>query len=360
MARLHSKDRGLFERPAGSDIWWIRFHDHLGKERRLKVGKKSLAVKAYKLKKEQVRQVKLGLLPADFFEEKRSTTLKDYLESIKPELEQKKSWCEDSRFFKRWIALLGAYPLDQISSSHAVKRRTAQLEKGLKPATINRETAFLKAMLFRAVRDGVLAKNPLEGFKLLPENNEHDIYLTEPQEARLEQVMAPEDFEVLAVAVDTGLRQSEQFRLAWTQVNFDDGWIVIQETKTEKGRSVPFTDRVERILRRRYACRKSPWVFPNQAGDRPRSSSSFYANVYLPALKAAELPHMTWHQAGRHTAGTRLAQRGVSEGLIQAILGHSSNRTTKRYIHHSPENLKAVIKVLNPPSSGKGGLSLVK
>ena len=36
MAREGGKDRGLFERPAGSGVWWIRYHDALGRERREK------------------------------------------------------------------------------------------------------------------------------------------------------------------------------------------------------------------------------------------------------------------------------------------------------------------------------------
>ncbi len=328
MARKNGKDRGLFERPKGSDIWWIRFHDHRGSEKRLKIGRKSLAEKAYHQRKELVRQIKLGLLPASALEGKTVPTLSEYLESIWPELEKKKSWRDEKRFTKRWRQMIGHLNLDEIGPVHLVKRRTALLAKGKRPATINRESAFMKATLARAVRDGVLDSNPLSGFKLLPENNEHDKYLTEPQEARLAKVMPPEDFEILAVAVDSGLRQGEQFSLTWPQINFDDNWIIIQEAKGEKGRSVPMTERVRDILLRRYETRTSFFVFPNPAGDKSRSARSFYIEVYLPALETAEVPHLTWHQAGRHTCGTRLAQRGAPQGVIEAILGHRSNKVS--------------------------------
>jgi hypothetical protein len=198
MARADGKDRGLFQKPANSGVWWIRFADHRKRERRFKVGKKSDAQKAYAHKKQIVQKIKLGTLPETALDGEDIPTLKEYLESITPELEQKKSWRDDQRFLKRWVAMLGSYGIDEIQAKHAVKRRTAQLAKGKKPATVNRETAFLKAALTRAVRDGVLEKNPLAGFKMLPENNEHDLYLTEPQEVRLAAVMAPEDFEVVA------------------------------------------------------------------------------------------------------------------------------------------------------------------
>lgn len=43
MARPKGEDRGLEERPKGSGVWYIRYHDHLGKEHREKVGPKALA-----------------------------------------------------------------------------------------------------------------------------------------------------------------------------------------------------------------------------------------------------------------------------------------------------------------------------
>src|SRR5271154_2587054 len=47
MARQGGKDRGLFERPSGSGVWWIRYHDAGGTERRERIGSKALARKRY-------------------------------------------------------------------------------------------------------------------------------------------------------------------------------------------------------------------------------------------------------------------------------------------------------------------------
>ena len=47
MARTGGQDRGLFERPAGSGVWWIRYHDVTGRERREKAGTKTEARTLY-------------------------------------------------------------------------------------------------------------------------------------------------------------------------------------------------------------------------------------------------------------------------------------------------------------------------
>ncbi len=32
------RQRGIFERPKGSGVWWVRYHDQFGREHREKVG----------------------------------------------------------------------------------------------------------------------------------------------------------------------------------------------------------------------------------------------------------------------------------------------------------------------------------
>ena len=53
------KERGVFEKVPGSDIWWIRFKD-AGVEHREKVGRRGDAIKLYKIRKADIlRGVKM-------------------------------------------------------------------------------------------------------------------------------------------------------------------------------------------------------------------------------------------------------------------------------------------------------------
>lgn len=248
-------------------------------------------------------------------------------------------------------------PLTEVSKEHARLRQAARLAKGIAPATINREIDFLKARLQQAVDDEILARNPLARFKKLPEDNMSDRFLLEPEEDRLEAVMAPADFDLVAIAIDTGLRQSEQFKLAWTSVNFENGgWLSIRGAKDEKSRSVPLTARALAILQRLYASRTSAFVFPNSKG-RPRSSINFYQRQFQPALAAAGVEGVVWHTL-RHTTASRLALQGKSPQAIAQILGHSQTKTTERYAHLLPESARATISALERPH--KGGLRAVR
>jgi hypothetical protein len=44
-AASRRRQRGIFERPRGSSLWWVRYHDEHGREHREKVGPKGLALK---------------------------------------------------------------------------------------------------------------------------------------------------------------------------------------------------------------------------------------------------------------------------------------------------------------------------
>ena len=52
------KQRGVFEKERGSGVWWIRYFDQFGKKRREKAGSKSVAIKLYGKRKQQVLEGK--------------------------------------------------------------------------------------------------------------------------------------------------------------------------------------------------------------------------------------------------------------------------------------------------------------
>jgi hypothetical protein len=70
--RRESKPRGVFEKVPGSGVWWIRYLDQFGKKRREKAGSKSVAIKLYGKRKQQVLEGKK--LP-ELFRMPRSTSV---------------------------------------------------------------------------------------------------------------------------------------------------------------------------------------------------------------------------------------------------------------------------------------------
>ena len=50
------RERGVFERPKGSGIWWVRYADENGRMHREKVGPRSLALNVYRKRKTEVQE----------------------------------------------------------------------------------------------------------------------------------------------------------------------------------------------------------------------------------------------------------------------------------------------------------------
>src|SRR5713101_5630636 len=58
MARKNSRDRGLFEQPSGSGVWWTCYFDAFGRRHREKAGSKGLARRLYEKRKTEIREAR--------------------------------------------------------------------------------------------------------------------------------------------------------------------------------------------------------------------------------------------------------------------------------------------------------------
>jgi integrase len=370
-SKAEEKPRGVFERPKGSGVWWIHWYDHNSQRRRQKIGTFAAAKRARGEVKALVHKINKGALPPEALVEAKylspsdiglntDLTLKEFVTACIPELKQKKSWKDLKRFSESWVKLIGHFNLSDIEAKHAVKRRTARLDKGASPSTCNRETEFLRAILNRAVREGHLLVNPLTKLSDLPEDNIRVRSLTDNEEQRLEAEMTAEKFDLVAVAMDTGLRRAKVFGLPWVDVDLERGWITVKGAKAGSSRQVPMTQRVLAILERRRQSQKGAWVFPNRTGARPMAADNFCKRQFRPALERAGIHDFKFHDL-RHTFASRLAMAGKGGRVLTGLLGHKSTKTTDRYAHLEPEAFRAAVDVLNKDKGdSKGGLWAVK
>ena len=221
----------------------------------------------------------------------------------------------------------------------SVHIQTKQLQRQWKDATINRHFAYIRHIFTLAVNDGKLDRNPMTGVKLFPESN-RTIFLSNDELVRLSAIMAPEHWRLVAFAVETGLRRSEQFSLRWDHVNLESGVLTIPISKSGKTRHVPLSDNSKTILRSLDTILTSPFVFPSVRDQlKPFSPSSFLELVYRPALRRAGIIGANWHSL-RHTCASRKIMAGVDVVTVKELLGHQDIETTLKYSHLSPTHLK--------------------
>lgn len=360
MARKHGKDRGIFEKPPGSKVWYARWTDEFGRDRKRKVGSHTAAKAYYHKMKEEARQKRLGLVNSDRVQESLSLTVGDLLNRYEPEFERKRSARDMARYARYWRTELGQFSIHEVRAGDIERYRSKRLDEGRSPATVNRAVSFLKRLYNLAIRDDLIQKNPVAKLKMLQENNKRVRFLHDHEEDQLVGVMAPEDFEIVEVAFETGLRQAELFNLKKTQLDFDNEIITIPRSKSGEKRQVPMTDRVSQLLRE--LCERSPgeYVFPNRTGKRPIDPTNWIVRRFHPALKAANIENFRFHDL-RHTFCSRLVMAGVKLREVQEMAGHKNYETTNRYAHLSPDHVRNAVKALDRRRrrSGRGHLSVV-
>jgi integrase len=305
MARApEAKHRGVFERPRGSGTWWVRYADEHGRIHREKAGPKSLALRLYTRRKAEVQERR-------FFPERfrrrdvlLANFIRDYLARVQGTL---RSYADLQRHGRVWQAALGDRPLRQVVAGD-VQRHVARRLTEVRPASVNREIAFLKRTYNVAIADGLLETNPVRQVKLLKENNARVRYLTDVEEVRLQAETGETSWPVVALALNTGLRRGELFALRWDDVDFTTNVLTIPRTKAGRTRHVPMNAEVRGILGVLESRGRSPYVLARATGNAPLDSQNLIRRVFTPALKRAGIEDFRWHDL-RHYPDRRIIPR---------------------------------------------------
>jgi integrase len=350
MARPGRKDRGLVERPKGSGIWWVRLY-HLGREHWFGPhASKTAARTFYERTKREQREERFD--PDRYHRRGRKITLKEWITEYL-EFMTARSEREQKRYGRWWMKLWGRKRLEEITTGDLTRLQAKLFNKGKKaPGTVNRYFAFLKHLYYLALREGKVEKNPVVGVKFFKEPHGRLRFLTEKEDLALCKAMNPEDWALVAFALNTGLRRSEQFELKWQYIDQENGVLTIPRSKSGETRHVPLNDVVLTILKGLNSWMTSPWVFPSPGNPgRPQDAQNFYNRVFIPALDAAGIEGAVWHSL-RHTFASRLVMAGVDLRTVQELMGHKDIKMTLRYSHLSSGHLKdAVARLLKSKES---------
>ncbi len=149
---------------------------------------------------------------------------------------------------------------------------------------------------------------------------------------------------ILMLIYSAGLRLSELINLKRTDVIPERKQIVIRGAKGKKDRISLLSQRVlEKLDRYLEEYRPKEFLFEGQYGGR-YSDTSVQAIFKQAKAKAGITAPATVHTL-RHSFATHLLEKGTDLRYIQALLGHSSSKTTEIYTHVST---KALGKIRSP------------
>lgn len=155
---------------------------------------------------------------------------------------------------------------------------------------------------------------------------------------------------IMKMALYTGMRASEIFRLQWSDCDFERGFITLRNPKGGRDQVIPMNDAARKLLKNHPKYRSnrgkgpvSPFVFPGKGG-RQRATVSRYAQQIR---KDAGLPADFRPLHGlRHVYASMLASSGkVDLYTLQKLLTHKSPIMTQRYAHLRDDALKSAANV---------------
>jgi integrase len=158
--------------------------------------------------------------------------------------------------------------------------------------------------------------------------------------------------DMMKLALFTGMRRGEMFRLRWRDVDFERGFIHLRDTKGGIDQSIPLNDAARRLLTQRPRTR-SVYVFPGRGGKQRKD-----INKAVNAIKnTAGLPKNFRPLHGlRHVYASVLASSGqVDLYTLQKLLTHKSPSMTRRYAHLRDESLQRASNVASELISGVKG-----
>jgi integrase len=349
MARILRKQRGIFERPARSGIWWICYFDQFGRKHREKVGMKQSAIAAYQKRKTEVREGRF------FPKVTKSEVLFD--EIGKDALDYSKAnKCPDAYRLDKWhYAVILSWFNGRVAKEIVPQEIDEKLsglagKKDLKPATLNRYRAFLSLVYSLANRNGKVEVNPARLVRLRKENNAVVRFLEAEEEEKLRRVLRESDRYLEAefdLALNTGMRRGEQYRLRWEDVNCRLGIITIPRSKHGERRYIPINSAAKialEVLQRQTD--GSGYVVPGAKAPRNKDPR----RTFEAAVKESGILNFRYHDI-RHTFASRLVMAGVDLRTVQELMGHKTVAMTIRYSHLAPSHQReAIERLVSVPS----------
>ena len=149
---------------------------------------------------------------------------------------------------------------------------------------------------------------------------------------------------IASTSYGTGLRVGEACGLRPGDIDSTRGLIHVRAGKGNKDREVMLPKKLLEMLRRYWRITKpeTEWLFPSNTDPRKPVDTQTLRRALHQAAQAARLKkHVTPHLL-RHSFATHLLELGHDIHVVQALLGHASMETTRRYIRVRAEFIRTI------------------
>jgi integrase len=233
----------------------------------------------------------------------------------------------------------------------SIDRLRVKMSKTRKPATVHNTLELLRRVINYGSDRNLCEPLP---FKIqLPKLNNHRTEdLTSEQLQSLldaiEKDAHPVAGAMMLCALYTGMRRGEMFKLEWSDLDFERGFIRLRDPKGGKDQSIPMNTQARKLFE------SMPRICQYVFAGRPDTNGN-----YAPRTRIADQVNRIKSAAGlpedfralhglRHVYASMLASSGkVDMYTLQKLMTHKSADMTQRYAHLRDESLTQAGQVVD-------------
>ncbi len=223
---------------------------------------------------------------------------------------------------------LAAEPLSRINRDRVDQIMAIKERHGIKPATVNKYLALIRAVLRRACHEWAWLDTPPR-LRMRKVHGHRTRFLSRQEADRL-ILQLPAHLKAMALfSLNTGLRAGNVIHLQWLQVNLNAriAYIHPDQSKNGKAIGVPLNQAALQVLEEQKG-RHPAYVFTYKS--KPITSTS--TRAWYKALQRAGIANFRWHDL-RHTWASWHAQAGTPLSVLQELGGWKSAAMVQRYAH---------------------------
>lgn len=323
------------------DWWWISYYtDRKRIQYSLKVKDRRLAEVKQKKIDLELAQGSAGL-PVKTLIAKAFQSYKDYSLSRK----RSATWKGNNADLERFLSWSKAKCLQDIHAPHINDFLQKLAKEGRSPKTLNNYRTTISTFFKYCRQQKYISENPaldVARFKV----NEHLVRFFTTQEIKqlLEVLQGNHLHPIVMTALYTGARINELIHLEWSDFDWNEGVVKIQnkpgwQTKSGRPRVIPLVSKLIEYLKPQS--RPSGYCFLYKGKPIENNPERILARY----LKKAGIINASWHTC-RKTFASYAVMRGVSITKVAYWLGHSDPRLTYRsYAHLAPKNDHDIEKI---------------
>jgi integrase len=231
-----------------------------------------------------------------------------------------------------------------------VDRLRIKLLKKYEPQTIKHIFGLLKRIVHYGTARELCQNLSFEIEPIKVDNQKTEDLTPEQLKKLLEAINKSNDIEaanIMRLALYTGMRRGEMFKLKWNDIDFQRGFIAIRNPKGGVSQKIPLNEQARQVLE------NHPKTQINKDKDNPKYSEYVFLRPdgepftdirrrVNPIKEAAGIPADFRALHGlRHTYASMLASSGkVDLYTLQKLLTHKSPVMTQRYAHLRDEALR--------------------